>query len=196
MTEPKRSKSFRAIAKSAKELFWKYGISRVTVEEICKEAGVSKMTFYRNFKNKQEVAKQVLIDLVNQSNERYDAIRQEDIPYAEKMRKMLEIKHESSKGVSAEFVNDIYKNEETELQALIGKFQADQIKRVMEDFQEAQEKGWIRQDLNLSFLLYMMNDIGNKVTDEHLKQLYPEMSDLIMELTRFFLYGIMPRKET
>ena len=95
----------------------------------------------------------------------------------------------------SQFVNDIYKNEETELQVLIGKFQAEQMKRVLEDFQEAQEKGWIRQDLNLSFLLYMMNDVGNKVTDEHLKQLYPEMSDLIMELTKFFLYGIMPREE-
>ncbi|MEM6700545.1 MAG: TetR/AcrR family transcriptional regulator [Bacteroidota bacterium] len=193
MTEPKRSKSFRAIAKSAKDLFWKYGISRVTVEEICKEAGVSKMTFYRNFKNKQEVAKQVITDLVNQGNERYDALRKEDIPYAEKMKKMLEIKHESSKGISVEFVNDIYKNEETELQVLIHKFQAENISRVMEDFKEAQEKGWIRQDLNLSFVMYMMNEMSNKATDENLKKLYPEMSDLIMEITKFFLYGIMPR---
>lgn len=193
MAEPKRSKSFLSIAKNAKELFWKYGISRVTVEEICKEAGVSKMTFYRNFKNKQAVAKQVLIDLVERSNERYDAIRQEDISYAEKMGKMLEMKHEFSKGISAEFINDIYKNEETELQELIGRFQAENMQRVMKDFEEAQEKGWIRKDLNLSFLLYMMNDVGNKVTDEHLKKLYPEMSDLIMELTKFFLYGIMPR---
>ncbi|MEN0047871.1 MAG: TetR/AcrR family transcriptional regulator [Bacteroidota bacterium] len=193
MTEPKRSKSFRAIAKSAKDLFWKYGISRVTVEEICKEAGVSKMTFYRNFKNKQEVAKQVITDLVNQGNERYDALRKEDIPYAEKMKKMLEIKHESSKGISVEFVNDIYKNEETELQALIHMFQAENISRVMEDFKEAQEKGWIRQDLNLSFVMYMMNEMSNKATDENLKKLYPEMSDLIMEITKFFLYGIMPR---
>jgi len=195
MTEPKRSKSFKLITKSAKDLFWKYGISRVTVEEICKEASVSKMTFYRNFKNKQEVAKQVLTDLMNRSKGQYEAIQREDIPYAEKMGKMLEMKHEFSKGISAEFIHDIYKNEERELQEFISRFQAENMKRVMKDFKEAQEKGWIRQDLSLSFAMYMMNDIGNKITDENLTSQYPEMSDLIMELTKFFLYGIMPRQE-
>ena len=63
MIDSKKSKSFISIQKSAKTLFWKYGMARVTVEEICREAGVSKMTFYRNFKNKNEVAKQVLIHL-------------------------------------------------------------------------------------------------------------------------------------
>ena len=79
---------------------------------------------------------------------------------------------------------------------MIHEFQAENISRVMEDFKEAQEKGWIRQDLNLSFVMYMMNEMSSKATDENLKKLYPEMSDLNMEITKIYLYGIMPREET
>ncbi|MBN1927463.1 MAG: helix-turn-helix transcriptional regulator, partial [Prolixibacteraceae bacterium] len=47
------------ILQSAKKLFWKYGIRKVSIDEICREAGVSRMTFYRLFKNKIELAKVV-----------------------------------------------------------------------------------------------------------------------------------------
>lgn len=42
------------ILSAGKELFWKHGVKRVTVEEICVQASVSKMTFYKFFMNKRE----------------------------------------------------------------------------------------------------------------------------------------------
>ena len=40
------------IVKIGKDLFYKYGIKRVSVEEICAKANVSKMTFYKFYNNK------------------------------------------------------------------------------------------------------------------------------------------------
>ena len=37
---------------AAQELFREYGLNKVSVEEICDRAGVSKMTFYRQYRNK------------------------------------------------------------------------------------------------------------------------------------------------
>jgi AcrR family transcriptional regulator len=45
--------------KAGRKLFWKYGFRRVSVDEICREAGVSKMTFYRAFEDKQDLAKTI-----------------------------------------------------------------------------------------------------------------------------------------
>jgi len=47
-SNPKREQ----ILTTGKELFWKFGFKRVTIEEICKEAGVSKMTYYKFFTTK------------------------------------------------------------------------------------------------------------------------------------------------
>ena len=52
MDQPKNIK-YNQILTKGKELFWKYGIKRVAIEEICKQAHVSKMTFYKYFKNKK-----------------------------------------------------------------------------------------------------------------------------------------------
>ena len=59
MNNPKRIQ----IVKTAKELFWKFGIKRVTIEEICREANVSKMTFYKFFSNKNELLHTVIEEM-------------------------------------------------------------------------------------------------------------------------------------
>ena len=44
--KPAKNKKKQSIIKASRDLFMRYGIKRVTVEEICETAGVSKMTFY------------------------------------------------------------------------------------------------------------------------------------------------------
>ena len=59
------SKKYKDIMSTGKDLFWKYGMKRVTVEEICKEANVSKMTFYKYFGNKYELALAIIKSMVD-----------------------------------------------------------------------------------------------------------------------------------
>ena len=58
--EPEYNIKRELILKIAKKLFWKFGFKRVTIEEVCKEAAVSKMTFYKHFPNKMAVVKTLL----------------------------------------------------------------------------------------------------------------------------------------
>ncbi|MGH1436214.1 MAG: TetR/AcrR family transcriptional regulator [Lewinella sp.] len=188
----KTSKGVQAITESAKALFWKHGIRRVTVEEICKEAGVSKMTFYRNFSNKNEIARHVLTQVVERSTSRYEKIMNQDIAFPAKIVELVILEREESKGISQEFLKDIYETEDSTLQSLIEQYQEEGRQRIMRDMKKAQEKGWIRKDLKLSFLLYILNDLDKKARDEELLAMYEKPEDLIMELTNFFFYGILP----
>ena len=188
----KTSKGVQAITESAKALFWKHGIRRVTVEEIGKEAGVSKMTFVRNFSNKNEIARHVLTQVVERSTSRYEKIMNQDIAFPAKIVELVILEREESKGISQEFLKDIYETEDSTLQSLIEQYQEEGRQRIMRDMKKAQEKGWIRKDLKLSFLLYILNDLDKKARDEELLAMYEKPEDLIMELTNFFFYGILP----
>ena len=55
-----KSKKLQQITQTAYDLFWRHGIKRVTIEEICRTSGVSKMTFYKYFDNKNDLAISVL----------------------------------------------------------------------------------------------------------------------------------------
>jgi AcrR family transcriptional regulator len=72
MMEERKAGTKDAILASSRELFWKHGFRRVTVDEICEKTGISKMTFYRYFANKTELAKAVFSQA---ANEGYDQFR-------------------------------------------------------------------------------------------------------------------------
>ena len=69
----------KQIVNTARELFWKHGFRRVSVEELCREANVSKMTFYKHFRNKDELVKFIIDTLTGTAMKKYREIMQMDL---------------------------------------------------------------------------------------------------------------------
>jgi len=184
----------RHIVEAAKELFWKFGIKRVSIEEICKEANVSKMTFYKHFKNKNELIKFILDFITGSAMEEYNEIMNRDIPYKEKVDLTIKLKMKSSDHMSSEFFRDFSQTATHELKDYYQKIAQKNLSVFMNDFIEAQKKGEIRKDLNPMFIIYFLNQMLEMTKDENLIAMYPHPQDLIMELTNFLFYGIMPRE--
>jgi AcrR family transcriptional regulator len=177
---------------TAKRLFWKHGLRRVTIEEICQEANVSKMTFYKYFPNKIELVKEILDKMFEENMKVFDQLMLSDIPFEEKMHRQIKMKLQGTQDISEEFVKDIYGDPESEL-CIYWKEQSEQlIGRVIEHYKNAQQKGWLRKDVKIDIILYMINKSFDMVNDASLIAKYDTMQDLILEINRFFLYGILP----
>jgi AcrR family transcriptional regulator len=172
MNNPKKQQ----IVSTARDLFWKYGFRRVSIEEICREANVSKMTFYKHFKNKDELAKYIIDLITGIAMKKYREIMDSDMPFIQKVQKSILLKMESSNEMSQEFFDDFHKNASPELREHFNK------------------KGDVRPDINPNFILYYLDKILEMAKDENLMKMYKSPPDLINELTRFFFYGILPRK--
>jgi AcrR family transcriptional regulator len=177
---------------TAHDLFMRHGIRRITIEEICSEAKISKMTFYKYFKNKIELIKYLLNQEFSEQMEEYRNIMKQDIAYTEKVKHMIQAKDERTKILSQEFINDLYKNPIPEIAELIEKLKVDGIGEVLSDLQKASEKGDIRQNIKPELILYFLNHMREMVQKEKLSHIYSSPNELIMELTNFFFYGILP----
>lgn len=188
----KKSKTHIKVVESAKNLFWKFGIKKVTVEDICEEAGISKMTFYRNFSNKQELAKIVIQNLTEEGLANYNAIMHQEISFAEKMGKLVLLKHEQSQNVSMEFIKDLYKANDPELRNFLEKHKENSYKRFFDDLLGAQKTGQIRKDIKISFIMQMLDYFSQKMVDDAFLSQYENVHDAAMEITNFFLYGLFP----
>src|SRR5690554_6703803 len=103
MEDRKNNQKYVSLMLCSKELFWKHGFKRVSVQEICQKAGISKMTFYKFFKNKTELAKQVFTDEIVRGLEAFDRLIDSDIPVQEKLKQMLVLKAEGTQNISKEF---------------------------------------------------------------------------------------------
>lgn len=178
------------ILQTAKELFWKHGFKRVSVEEICRKSKVSKMTFYKYYPNKKELAKSALSLILGDSMKDYRELMAREISFADKIEEMLRLKFEGVKEVSEEFINDIYFGTEPDLKALYEAEAAKIMQEMMGNFVQAQQTGDMRSDISPTMIMYMMESMREQYFDPKLKALFPNPADLAMELNKFFFYGI------
>lgn len=190
MTSDRKQKTRAALLEAGGKIFWKYGIRKATVEDICKEAGVSKMTFYRFFENKIVLAEKALTKIYESALQDYNKIMLSEIPFPEKIRQIVLLKHQGTLDISEEFLNDVYRGDEPSLMGLMEKYSEISKKTIREDFEKAQKDGWIREELKTDFLMYMMDRIGERMFDEKLKAMFHNPHDMLIELTNFFFYGI------
>ena len=191
----KQSGKFEAIVSAARSLFWKHGIRRVTIEEICQNAGVSKMTCYKYFSNKTAIAKYLIEDMFESGIKAYKEIYHSDISYEEKVKKMLDLKMSNSHEMSQELLDDIYKNQDEELSETIETIKKRMIGIYLDDIREAQKIKEIRDDVKPEFMLYFLNNLTEMLNDQRLVSIYSNPQQMISEVMTFFFYGIMPRKD-
>jgi len=186
----KVGKKQKALLLKSKELFWKYGFKRVTIEEICQQAGVSKMTFYRFYANKLELAKAVFDMVIDKSIADFKELISLDIPASEKMKRMMMVKFEGTNDISKEFLMYFYNNPELEVSAYIQKRTAEVWGSIVADFRKGQEDGWLRKDFKPELILILSQKVMELVNDENTMKLYESPQAFIMEIANFVTYGI------
>lgn len=185
----------RQIIKTGKDLFFRFGIKRVTVEEICREADVSKMTFYKHFSNKIELVKNIIDLIVSENLIKYrEVMKRTDIPFQEKVKFTIQMKMEGIHEFGDAFYDDYLVKNDPELASYIQIQSGRVFQEILEDYIDAQKRGDIRKEIKPEFILYFLNLIMDLAKDEKLLMLYDHPQEVIMELVSFFFYGIMNRK--
>jgi len=192
LKDPHNSKKYQKILATARDLFWKHGFKRITIEELCETADVSKMTFYKFFPNKIELAKAVFDHEVQEGLKTFKNIVMENIPAPEKIRRIVEMKAKGTNNISKEFLQDFYSDRKLGLKDYIEKRTREAWAEILKDFRRAQEMGWFRNNMKPELLYYISQKMGELVTDENLLKLYNSPQELVLELTNLMAYGISP----
>ncbi len=191
--EFEQNPKFSQIIKTAHELFYRFGIKRVTIEEICREANVSKMTFYKFFPNKSELAKYLIQSIFDNAIQEYQDIIDSEDPFPEKLKALMELKRHSTDKIGIEFMSELLKNPEPDIEKIYSQQRQRSMTITMNFLRNAQERGDIRPNIKLEFILYMLNKMIDMSTDETLAHLYNSPQDIALEMTSFFFYGILNR---
>lgn len=186
---------YKDVFSTAKRLFWKYGIKRVSIEEICKEAKVSKMTFYKFYQNKKELAEDIInTELGNRLKEFRDLVNS-DLPFTDKVHKMFVIKLHAAHDISQEFIADIYKNKELGLHERMEQLGQESMSIFVNFIEDAQKQGKIRKDVKIEFILAFQASVVQMMDNKDLMMKYEKAEDFIMATMNFLFYGIINKDE-
>ena len=171
----------------------RHGIKRVTVGEICETAEVSKMTFYKFFNNKEDLAKQVIVAIFDEGQTRFDAIMSQEIPFVDKMSQFVDFKLDYGKRISKEFYSEWF-GINPEIHEFLAERSQYNLHKMLEIFREAQRKGEIRRNLNLEFVAFMLDHTLELSENPRLQAIFPSTYDLVRDWLDYFFYGIMGKE--
>jgi AcrR family transcriptional regulator len=184
------SKSKRLLLEAGRELFWRYGFRRVSVDEICRSAGVSKMTFYRYFPDKTTLAKTVFSLEVKSGMHDFRLLMKSDKTGAQKIAGMLHLKSKAAKNISRAFLLDFYQHNDTGLREFIEKLSAEAWQETLELMIENQQSGVFRADINLKFLLALSQKLMDMIHDEQLIAVAGGAENMVIELSKLLAFGV------
>lgn len=152
------------------------------------------MTFYRNFANKEAIAYKLMQGLAETGHARFIEIMEQPKPLAVRLRNMIKMKLEYSQGISEEFLHDLIKSDDPKFRKLL----EDEHKKSRESFSrylyESIDQGEIDQDMNVEFILYLVDDLSVKMEDEAVIALFPNLAERIEHLMRLMFFGISGSK--
>ena len=193
MTHAKPNK-YQNIMQKAKELFIRHGIRRVTVEEICKKSGVSKMTYYKFFRNKIELVKQILIEMMDEGFKFTDSVMAQDIPFQEKARQNIRYKIDLIREYGDYFFQELM--EIPELQSFLVEMNRVNINKILEIFKQGQREKAIRENIKPEFYQFLLEQLQLLSENDKLKAIFPDMGERVEELISILFYGIFKREES
>jgi AcrR family transcriptional regulator len=188
---PKRSE----IVRTAPALFLRHGIRKVRVEEVCAEAHVSKRTFYKYFRNKNQLAVGVLGELFDENRAQVEAVLALDCPIEDKMCHIIEVNSRLAAETSAAFYRETL-DAESEPGGFVLQEQRTWDERVRRFYRDAQAQGQIRADINIDVLMVLLVRTRDLVRDPDLARLVPDLARLVEMVMKVFFYGILPRQGT
>jgi AcrR family transcriptional regulator len=181
---------------TAAKSFLKYGISKVTMEELADEMGMSKKTIYKFFPSKENLLRELLHEMKNETVCHCNVIlHQTNIDFVEKLKQLLTYIGERYSKWSPHFISDIRKNS-PEVWKEVEQFRTTQI---FEDFtrliNEGVEQGVFRKDINQHIIVMLYaGATQHLVNPETLSQHSFSAAEAFENIIRIIFEGIFTNK--
>ncbi|MFC1784587.1 TetR/AcrR family transcriptional regulator [Candidatus Neomarinimicrobiota bacterium] len=187
------SPKFQQIVETATDLFMRFGVKRVTVEEISQTAKISKMTFYKYFKNKIDLAEYIIFKILEDAQLEFENIFNQSCSFTEKIDQFLKMKLKYANQFSKEFYLDFMNLSPNIHQKIISCTQKNQT-QFIQMIKQAQEINEVNKDISIKFITFMQNHILELIEDKNLFELYSNMEEMTLDMINFYFYGIMGKK--
>jgi AcrR family transcriptional regulator len=172
------------IINTAKDLFFRYGAKRVSVEEICKTAAVSKVTFYKHFRNKEALIRHIRDEIITDGFAKFDQISALDLPYPEKIDLMTRWRVEFFSQMKNDFLREMLALDEVVEAAK---------QRYLANITTAQAKGEIRPDLSPEFIWLITENLNAIARDGSWQEVFSDYSAFQTQMRTLFFYGLLVR---
>ena len=171
---PDDTSTAQRIVDAAMTLFFRYGYSRVVVDDIVRELAISKKTVYNHFGGKSEILTAGIDHFARQFRQRADEIVNDvDLSLRQKLNAYLQHIGGSFSAVNKEFWDDLRRSEPVSYKKA-NDFRRDmQLRYLTQLVEEGVRVGYIRDDASRQIAIVMFISAVQQLTDADFLSQFP-----------------------
>lgn len=176
----------------ASQRFRELGISKVTLDEIAAELGMSKKTMYKYFPSKEDLLRTIVHAMMNGLRARVESIVASDRSFAQKLPELMGHLGREIGATSKQFLIDLQRFT-PELWKEMDEFRRQRIlTNVRRMFMQAKDEGVFRKDLNVDlFILVFLNSVQGIVNPQVLSEQSFSMDEALRGIFKIIFEGVM-----
>jgi AcrR family transcriptional regulator len=180
------------ILHKAAEMFLQFGFSKVTMEEIAVELGMSKKTLYKFFTGKEQLLKEMVTGMRCKLEDYVEELwGNNDIPFLEKLKNLMNYIGNQSSTFRGPLAHDLQKNFPLLWDEINESRKTHSLQKFNLLINEGIEKGVFRKDIDQQIIILLcMNAIQGILIPEVLAQLPYTANQVFDSIMRVFLEGI------
>lgn len=183
------------IKKKADELYRRYGVKSVTMDEIALQLGVSKKTIYQSFSDKNELVDEVVVDMLEANKVSCkESIPQSDNAIHEVLL-MMEAMQDMMLSLSPTFVFDIQRGHPSSYKKF-DNYKSEFIFKILEaNIERGKKEGLYRPELNTQVIVkFRLNTIMLVYNEEVFPRNQFTVLELQNEMILYYLFGMVTLK--
>ncbi len=180
----------QAVIQKATELFFKFGYTNTTTQQIAEELEISKKTIYKYFPSKESLLETVMEQEHQQMTDKLSTLANDNtMDFVEKATRLSEAMVIGSAKLSPQFIKDLQK---VRFSSWCCQQYDEQILVYLEKMvRQGIDQGLIRKDVNIDLVLLMVACIQGQLNFAMLSQIGLTLTDGIAGIVRIVNQGIL-----
>ncbi|BAB04721.1 TetR/AcrR family transcriptional regulator [Halalkalibacterium halodurans] len=182
----------RDILEAALSLFMEYGLQKVSIAEIAKNANVSQVTIYNYFESKHNLTHEVFLYYMDKAVRDFEQTVYSDKPFPEKIKEIMFRKKEVARRIHEEFYQYLMKEYTANETIAENDYMQNALQHFDHLFQEGKEQGYVDPSLSHEAIIFYIKMLNEYIQKE---EVYEKILPLTEDITKLFFYGIMGEKK-
>lgn len=189
------SESKEKVIRGAEELFMKYGVRSVSMDDIARHLGISKKTIYQHFADKDEVVATVAQSHMRRQKQQFESIEKAAKNAIEEMALLAMNMKENTRNINPSLLFDMQKYHPRAWNEWLA-FKHNVIREsLIRSMKQGIEEGSFRADLNIDILATMRLEQVQMAFDHSVFERDAfSLSEIQAQLFEHFVHGIMTDK--
>lgn len=183
------------IVSVAAELFMRYGVRSVSMDDVARELGMSKKTLYQSFSNKDEMINEVAKAHIQMEKDQFQDIEARSANAIEELNNMTSCMRDMMKGLNPSLLFDLQKYHPTAWNVFLEfkmNFLLGQLER---NIQRGLDEGYYREGINAKVLATLRIEQVQLVFDP---KIFPQseynLIEVQLQVLDHFIYGLLSDK--